>query len=140
MKKGKILILAVIMSFSFVGCNKYPDGPAVSLRTKTERVANSWKVAQALENGNDVTSDYNQFDLDLSKKGEAKLSANFTVFGADYQYTTSGSWSFVNTKESISFDFENDDADGVYTILKLKEDEMWLKRNGDNVELHFVSR
>jgi hypothetical protein len=47
---------------------------------------------------------------------------------------------FLSDKEKISFDFANDDADGVYEILKLKEDEMWLKEDRGSKEFHFVPR
>lgn len=112
----------------------------LSLRTKTQRVANDWKVVQALDDGKNVTSDYNQFELSLSKGGSAKLSAEYTLLGNKISYSTNGTWSFVSNKEKISFDFENNSADGVYTILRLTKDEMWLKEDGETVELHFAPR
>jgi len=141
MKKGKILLsFSAIVLLSVAGCQKYPDGPLVSARTKTERVANNWKVGQAFENGKDVTADYNRYELSLTKSGGADLSVKFVVIGATFEYTTNGTWSFVNSKEKLSFDYNNNDADGVYQILKLEEDEMWLKGDGGSLELHYVTR
>jgi hypothetical protein len=37
-------------------------------------------------------------------------------------------------------DFENDDADRTYQILRLKEDEMWLREIGGEDELHLMPR
>lgn len=138
--KRHILPLCIIFIICFTACKKYPDGPAFSLRSKTERVANSWKVGQALDSGSDVTSDYNKYELDLGKSGSANLSVEYTFLGNKYKYTTTGRWAFVSNKEKLSFDFDNDDADGVYTILRLKEDEMWIKKDGGTVELHLVTR
>lgn len=140
MKMKKILLHALVLMVltSLVSCSKYADGPMLSLRTKTQRVANQWKVAKAIENGADVTNDYNKFELNLDKGGGASLSVEYTFFGDAIKYTTEGSWVFVDGKDKISFDFENDDADGVYTILRLKEKEMWLNKDGSNLELHFV--
>jgi len=101
-------------------------------------VANNWRIAEALNNGNDVTSDYNKYELDLTKEGGASLSAKYVIFGTTYEYTTSGTWTFVSDKEKISFNFDNDNADGVYRILKLKEKEMWLRQESGTMEYHFV--
>ena len=62
MKNAKLLVsIALLIVVSVTSCKKYPDGPLLSLRSKTEWVANNWKVGQALEGGKDVTSDYNKF-------------------------------------------------------------------------------
>jgi hypothetical protein len=140
MKTNQIsfLIITVITLLSGLGCKKYPDGPLISLRSKTERVANNWKIGQALDNGHDVTSDYNRYQLNLTKSGSASLSAKYKFLGIDYEYVTTGTWAFVSNNEKISFDFDNNDADAVYQILRLKEVEMWLKKDGGTLEFHFV--
>jgi 5'(3')-deoxyribonucleotidase len=141
MKMNKFFLAMVAISIvSITACKKYPDGPLISFHTKTERVANNWKVAQALDNGSDVTSDYNKYELDLSKNGGASLTAKYRFLGTDYDFVTTGNWVFVSNKEKIAFDFNNNDADGVYQILKLEEDEMWLKKDGGTLELHFVTQ
>jgi len=140
-RKGKFLLSVVLLLLVTVaGCKKYPDGPLVSLRSKKERVANNWKVGQAFENGNDVTSDYTKYELDLTKGGEASLSAIYVVLGATFEFVTSGNWTLVSDNEKLYFDFDNNDGDATYSILKLEEDDMWLKKDGDSVELHLVTR
>lgn len=134
------LIMAVTGLFTFTMCNKYDEGPMLSLRSKTERVANNWKVAQAIEDGKDVTGDYNKYELDLTKTGNARLSAEYKFVRVSYKFETDGTWSFVNDKENISFNYKNDDADAVYRILKLHEDEMWLRKDGTTLEFHLVPR
>lgn len=143
MKNTKVKSIVVAFASIFItmtSCQKYEDGPAISLRTKTERVANDWKINSATENNQDVTGDYNKYELNLTKGGEATLTADYSFAGVSYQYTTEGTWSFASDKEKIAFNFDNDDADGIYEILKLKEDEMWLKEDGESLELHFVTR
>jgi hypothetical protein len=140
-KVKSLLVLSVILSSLFISsCNKYEEGPAISLRTKTERVHNNWKIAQALKDGQDVTQSYYKYELDLSKDGGATLSTNYDFAGLNYQFVTSGEWVFVSNKEKLSFDFDKNSEDGVYTILKLKEDEMWLRQDANNLELHYVTR
>jgi hypothetical protein len=140
-KKNNSLFFSLFLSSLFLtSCNKYEEGPKFSLRTKTERVHNNWKISYAKEDGADVTSSYHRYELDLEKDGDAALSTNYDFAGVNYQYVTNGKWSFISDKEKLSFDFDNNDADGIYTILKLKEDEMWLSEDGKDIVLHFVTR
>lgn len=138
LKNNSILLAFSVILISMTACQKYEDGPAISLRSKSERVANDWKINQATDSGKDVSSDYKRYELNLTKDGGATLSADYNFGGFTYQYVTNGNWSFSNDKEKINFDFENNDADGIYRILKLKEDEMWLFDESDELELHFV--
>ncbi|MCH7411365.1 hypothetical protein MM239_18365 [Belliella sp. DSM 111904] len=139
MKKNMIGLL-VATAFAFQSCDDYPDGPLVSLKSKTERVANDWKIGEALDEGTDITSDYERYELSLTKDGEAILTANYNLLGINYEFTTSGTWVFLSNETKLSFDFENDDADGIYEILRLKEDELWLKEDAGTIELHFMPR
>lgn len=134
------LLAALLVVFTFSSCNSYPEGPLISLTSKTERVTNSWKIVQALEDGVDVTSDYNKYELIATNNGEARLTANYTFLGAKFDFETEGTWSFVNDFKEIAFNYDNDSADVVYQILKLTEDEMWLKENGTTLELHYVTQ
>jgi len=141
--KSKIAMFFSVIAITliaFTSCETYTEGPLVSLVSKTDRVANNWKVAQALDNGTDVTANYNQYELNLSKDGSAELTAKYTFLGANFDYVTSGTWAFVSDSEKISFNYENNNADGVYQILKLKTDEMWLKEDGGTLELHYVTQ
>ncbi len=140
MKKNQILLSGIILMISITACQKYSDGPLFDIKSKTERVANNWKVAQALDNGVDVTSDYNQYELNLKSNGDASLSAKYSVIGIAFEFVTDGTWVFVNDNERISFDFDNNDADALYKILKLKENEMWIEKNDGTLELHLVTQ
>lgn len=146
-QKGKLkskitmfISVVAIALFAFTSCDTYPEGPLISLVSKTDRVANNWKVAQALNDGKDVTANFNQYELNLAKNGTAELIAKYLFLGVNFEYTTNGSWNFVSDSEKISFNYENDNADGVYQILKLKENEMWLKEDGGTLELHYVTK
>jgi hypothetical protein len=143
MFKTKLTIAVLFLSLvtiGFTSCDNYPDGPLISLVSKTDRVTNNWKIAQAFKDSVDVTSDYNQYELNLSKDGTAKLTAKYVFLGANFDFVTNGDWTFVDDTKKISFNYENDSADGVYQILKLKEDEMWLKEDGGTLELHYVTQ
>ncbi|XOV67828.1 MAG: lipocalin family protein [Fluviicola sp.] len=138
--KHLILTGSLFALFVLPACNKYEDGPAVSLRTKKERVANIWQIENAYRNGENVTEDYDEFTLLLRKDGDAELAALYSAGDFTLEYETQGTWEFANDKENLSMDFENDDADRTYQILRLKEDELWLREIGGEDELHLMPR
>lgn len=137
----KVLFAGALSSlFIMASCSKYEDGPAVSLRTKKERVSNSWVVEKAYENGDDVTDQYNQYDLYMTKDGDAELNAEYTIFDTEFSVATDGTWEFTNNQENLSLDFEEDDYDAEYQILRLAEKELWLREKGEEVELHLTEK
>ena len=118
------------------GCNKYDDGPAISLRSREERVANTWRIESAKEGGNDVTSSFTQYELRLTKGHDAALQANYALGSLTFSFQTNGTWAFENDDEDLRLDFANDAADETYRMLRLKENELWLREKGDDLELH----
>lgn len=136
MKKIAI-IMALILGVS-TGCKKYEEGPVISLRTKKARVANTWKIEKAFNDGQDVTSSYDQYELYMSKDGDAKLVAIYAYGDFTGEFETDGTWKFEDSKETLVLDYEDDDADEKYQILKLKENELWLREEGQDTELHLI--
>lgn len=118
-----------------VGCNKYDDGPGVSLVPRTERVANTWVIDRATADGDNVTGDFDQYVLTLTSNGDATLDATYTLFGIDISTVTSGTWSFASDQEDLVMDFEDNLADGTYRIERLTQTELWLRKQGDDLEL-----
>lgn len=133
--KSAIIFFGITL-FGLTACNKYEDGPKLSLRSKKERVANTWVIEKAIRNGNDVTDEYEIYTLTTSKDGDAKLNATIVFGGFTYTTNTNGTWEFSSNKEKLIFDYENDDADNTYQILRLKEDELWIRELGGEDELH----
>jgi hypothetical protein len=131
------LAIAVLL---LVACEKNTRNFLFGVPSKTEQLARNWMIAQVTDNGNDVTFDYDRYSLNFSEKGEVNLLANFKVRRSSYEYNTIGTWFFLNNHKKLLLDFENNNADGVYHILKLQEEEIWLKKEGEPLELHFVSQ
>ena len=141
MKIKHILLTGALLAlFVLPSCNKYEEGPAVSLRTKKERVSNEWQIENAYRNGEDVTDEYDEYALRLRKDGDAELAALYSSGDFTFEYETQGTWSFEDKKEELNMDFENDEADRRYQILRLKEDELWLREIGGEDELHLMTR
>lgn len=142
MKKQGIKTLGILFTIAFglSSCSKYEENPAISLQSKKARVANTWIVAEAYNEGNDVSSDYDRFELFMSKDGDAMLQAEYSFNDIKITTETDGTWKFEDSKETLALDYENDDADATYQILKLTSNEMWLRAEGDDLELRFESK
>lgn len=134
MNKHLIIGLVISTALVFSSC-KYDEGPTISLRPKNERVENTWKVEEVRDGDEDRTDEFEQYELRLTADGNAELRAEY--FGV--QFETTGIWKFENSKEDIYMNYEDDDADQNYEIIKLKEKEMWLKEtDGDRLEFHLI--
>ena len=55
------LALAIAISFTLVGCGQYEEGPLISLRSKADRIDNTWTVDYAVDADGD-----NQIDIQIS--------------------------------------------------------------------------
>jgi hypothetical protein len=142
MKRIKItvaLIAATIM-ISATSCSKYEDGPGVSLVPRDERVANTWEFDKVYEDGEEVTENYDQYELYTSSDGDAQLDAEYNFGGVTVETSTNGTWEFQNDEENISFDYEDDDQDNTYQILRLTQDELWLRELGGETEIHLKEK
>lgn len=116
-------------------CRKYEDGPLISLTSRKKRVANTWVINRAYENGREVTHRFEHYELYLTENGSAELDANYTVFGYTFEDETSGTWRFINKDEEIQFNFEHSSQDATYMILRLTKDEFWLRKLSSDLEL-----
>lgn len=143
MKKALFAVFALLLVFS--GCKKYEDGPSLSLRTKKARLTNVWIIHSVTENGTDRTSDYRTFysgyTATINKDNTYSLA--YRIMNAT-DYSETGTWVFSGDKEHVYFTKSNSTNQSDWTILRLKERELWAKytyQDSNNqavvVEVHF---
>lgn len=125
----------------FFSCKKYEEGPALSFRSKAERLANHWKYEKKLINNEEVelTEEEKNTTLIFDKSGAyIKRIPNGPYF-TSYQ----GTWEFTDRKEKIktflSYTYFGNPVteEREWEIVKLKEKELWLRYvdgNEDKVE------
>lgn len=121
-----VTIFALVLLTS---CKKYEEGPGFSLRSKKERVANLWTIVYAYDykDSINITADYADETWDFTKGGDFVEKDNGSI-------DKTGTWEFVSDKEKVVVKFQLDTL--TYDILKLKENELWLKDAEE--ELHLI--
>jgi hypothetical protein len=138
--KSKLLFTGIILValIAMEGCKKYPDGPSMTLRSKKDRLANEWVIQKVITNEVDVTvfwvNTYPDFLWNIRKDYYYELLTN--------GITTEGTWALDEEKEEIIFTENNSPTPEVYTIYKLKHNELWLYRvvGGDETEVHLTTK
>lgn len=143
-------IVAVIFSVAFVSCKKYPEGPSFSLRSKKERLANSWKIQKYYFNGGDSTTFakshvFNGYILNINKNGDYGFSYNLMIGSLTFPFNEAGAWTFTEDKKKVIFTKESGNtsaavgSSATWEVLRLKEKEFWVKytQDDDVTEVHF---
>jgi hypothetical protein len=131
-----ILLMIIVMP----ACQKYDDGPFLSLASAKSRAVNTWKMDRAYSNGSDVTSYFNllwpSFTIELRKDDNYVTTWSSAI-------AESGTWTFDNPKENIITTPAGSVITTTWNILKLKKDEMWVKftdGTGTNWEYQLVTK
>lgn len=131
MKKLSVILaflLPVLAAFMLNSC-KYEDGPALSFRSRKERVANTWKLDKYTINGVDNTLNYNTMFSTARWTFNKNGGLMYSYVLPDTIITAVGDWEFTSSDEAINLRFINliDTFKQTITILKLKEKEFWFK-------------
>jgi hypothetical protein len=128
-------VYLAVMLLSLAGCCKrYEDGPGLSLRSKTERLCNSWRVEGYFVNGSDQSrwfhDNYPGYRELFNKDNTYKRH----VMGIQAE----GTWAFFDHKNQVIVGTPGSTFEVV--LLRLKEKELWYYRlEGNNtLEYHLV--
>lgn len=134
-KVSVVLLLLAVMALPVLqGCKKYPEGPSLSLRTRTARVANTWKVDNYKINGSDFTSLVSGYTETFSKEGAYSYS-----WGNN---SGTGTWAFQNEDQEIRITGTSNQDSYTLVILKLEEKEFWYyyMDGNDKNEFHMIQK
>jgi hypothetical protein len=128
------MVMLLVLLTSTEACKKYEDGPLLSLRSRTERVSNTWKVENYKVNGTDYTSLVANYTETYSKDGN--YSYSWGVLSG------SGTWKFQNKDAEIKLTGISNQDDHVLVILKLEEKSFWYYYldGNDRYEFHFIQK
>src|SRR4051812_41045047 len=108
-----VILLAGMMMTTVEGCKKYPEGPVLSIHSRTERVANTWKVDNYKVNGDDYTSLVAGYIETYSTDGAYSYS-----YG---NISGTGKWAFQNNDSEVRITGISNQSSETLVILKLEE-------------------
>jgi hypothetical protein len=133
-----LLFLGGVLITSANSCKKYEEGPTISLRSKTARVSNVWKIEKYLENGTDKTTNFTNSNYTVTLTEDGNYSYSYT-FGSS-NVTGSGKWEFQNKDTEIKISGINGVPSQTLIILRLKESEFWYYHmdGNDKDEFHLI--
>lgn len=138
------LVLAGLFTITINSCKKYEEGPLLSLRSKTARVANTWKVDKYLKNGVDETTQ--KYSASGDKRNYTETFTKDGVYSYSYiddqgdSKGGAGKWEFQNKNLEIKRSGVSGQSTETLVILKLKEKEFWFwyMDSGDKKEFHLI--
>lgn len=153
----KISFLFFLSSLIIFSCKKYPDGPAFSFRSPSQRIIGAWNLKAYLINGNDSISKFSNYTvipgLDLKDPGINDTSGYLIRGGIDTNLYVSniGLYELKNKNRDLVLTSTKKvnpmNLDGPlmsseiisYKILRLMQDELWLQTDysGSSYELHY---
>ena len=151
-----IISITLSIAISIYGCKKYPEGPSLSMLSKTFRLNSGTVLEQYTYGGKDITSDFDSVGFHFAKDYKYLSFYNRKeANGKKYFYiTTSGEWSFIDNKNKINVTevqskyyidkygtklISSASHDITYTILKLKNNAVWLSTtdsSGTEIIIH----
>ena len=141
--KTKIKILFFILATGLIfstSCKKYPEGPSLSLRTKTQRLTGTWTVEKVLVNGNEATLNdyYKSIVVDITKDGKFTYTYTFLTLPGKIE----GEWKFNDDKSKLMMKENNSSTWDESEILKLTNSEVWLKEVDGSIttETHYKAK
>lgn len=130
----KIVFIAMIAIFA-ASCGKYEEGPSISLKSKTKRLAREWTVEKVIENGVDITQAYlsmvNTHTMLFLDYGSLKETINTTVLAKG--------WEWGEKKETIIITYKLLQVESKVTfyIKRLTSKEFWYTTTLDNKDYEF---
>ena len=148
MKTIVSLGITLALITALFSCKKYPEGPALTIRSKKGRVANKWKIDKFLIGGVDSAAFYAAEGTRIEFTKDGKVTATQVETNGVQLKTTNytGIWEFADDKKVLGWIISDDSSNDVdtsgFNILKLKEKEMWLEDEDNNpkktTELHLT--
>ena len=128
----KYIFTGVIALFSIAvltpSCNKYEEGPKVSLLTKKARLTGDWTLDKYEADGQDITSfvasAWGAAEWQIEKDGAYHITGNVNE---------NGTWELGEDKDDVRFKSDNSSQpEESYRILRLKNKELWLRYTNSN--------
>jgi len=128
-----MMVVGTVLPFS-QGCQKYSDGPLISLKTKTARISNTWSIDNYKVNGTDYTSLVSGYTETFTKEGDYSYKLSII--------TGTGTWAFANNNEIVRITGIDNQSNADLVIMKLTDSQFWYyyMDGDDKKEFHMITK
>lgn len=125
----KLLFLSLL--FVSLSCSKYEEGSYFTLKTKMNRITNTWKPVKYYYPNGSSTSEVDEGLITLRKDGSASLQLG----EGDLVFNLNGTWNFINDKEGVNVYVSalGQTSNENYEIVKLTSKVLKVRDKNDTV-------
>lgn len=137
MKKTTFLVLLIALTVA--SCSKYEDGPSIAVRSRANRLTNSWTYSQVYQNGLTVLyglqsadQNYSQSSIGFAEDGRFSY---FDVRQDSSSVRGDGFWEFAEKDEKIILTYDPPSTlIRTLVIKRLERSYLWLEeeKEGNN--------
>jgi hypothetical protein len=144
MKHFLFIIFSLILFTFFQACNKYEEGPFLSLKSAEKRIAGDYIVDKYLINGEEISLidiGISQYRVVYYKDGTGKsyITSNDFTYESDFEWELDEKKLNIRTREKGQTGEWSAWSD-YKIILKLTNEEFWVKDGNEteSQEFHFI--
>jgi len=159
MTKTKLFIPAfalILFAMASAACTGFADGPTISFQSTTTKLANTWEVKEAAQDGVDITSQFQGDNFEFKTNGvyqtlEASKAISLPPFTRDtlIPLVGIGEWNLLSKNElELLYSFQFRDTynnDVIYKeelyerweITRLSDEQLWLRNENTLIKMEF---
>lgn len=127
MKLVVMSLLALTLIALTPSCSKYPDGPGFTLRTKSNRLVNDWKLTSYMVNGVEYVDAIPEIKMVIDKDGTYSRHSTELVLNQLQSVFEHGTWAFNDEKTSLFLLAEGADLPVEFSIRELRAKKLVLQ-------------
>ncbi|MFQ5335715.1 MAG: hypothetical protein ACE5DN_06540 [Flavobacteriales bacterium] len=121
--KKSVFILA-LASLMWPSCSKYPEGPGISFKSKTDRLTQKWRFESVKEDGAYITAQYDGVTFEFKSDGSMSTFANWS--GTQVEFP--GTWEWTADKTGIIIEQEDTSYANSFSsnwkIIRLSQEQL----------------
>ena len=123
----RTVVIASFLLVLFASCDKYPNGPSFSLRTKKARLCNEWVLTSYQVNGNEFIENQPDVKMAIDKDETYSISRTTSSLGqiqTDYEH---GTWTLDSEGTVLSHLISGEEYPVDFTINELRNKSLTLQ-------------
>lgn len=143
-KKIYSILLVALIIIAGTSCNKYENGPSISFRSVKQRVINTWKIESYTINGVELVGQPQYATQKQFWLGDGNYNQTYIDPTNGVGKRIDGAWALQDNNKQIALTLNNivtgqPQSTIQYNIIKLCNNEMWLRTADNSTELHLVT-